>query len=50
VPRAYEKEGAYEGKTMIERGLHLLIVRKKGPTKVKMKAIDQQIFTCSANI
>ncbi len=29
--RAYEKDGAYRGKTIIERGLHLQKVRKKGP-------------------
>jgi hypothetical protein len=40
VPRPYEKEGAYEGKTMIERGIHIQKVREKGPTMVKMKAMD----------
>jgi hypothetical protein len=40
VPRAYEKEGAYERKTMIESCLHMQKVRKKGPMMVKMKAMD----------
>jgi hypothetical protein len=44
VPRAYEKEGAYEGKTMGERGLHMQKVREKGPTMVKMKAMDSKKF------
>jgi hypothetical protein len=30
VPRGYEKEGAYEGKTMIERGLHMQKNKGKG--------------------
>jgi hypothetical protein len=40
LPKAYEKEGAYEDKTMIEKGLHMQKVRKKGPPKIKMNDID----------
>jgi hypothetical protein len=42
MPRAYEDEGAYEGKKMIEKGPTTEKMRKKGPTKVKMKGINSQ--------
>ncbi len=35
---------------MIERGLQRKKMRKKGPTKVKMKGIDLQRNFCFANI
>jgi hypothetical protein len=44
VPRAYEDEGAYEGKKIIEGPYKGKKMRKKGPTKVKMKEIDPQNF------
>ncbi len=40
MPGAYEKEGVYEGKTMIENGLQIQKVRKKGPTKIKMNDME----------
>jgi hypothetical protein len=49
VPRAYEDEGVYEGKKIIERDQQREKMRKKGPTKVKIKGIDPQNFFCSAN-
>jgi hypothetical protein len=42
VPRAHEKEGAYKGTKMIRRDLLMQKVKEKGPTKVKMKAMDPQ--------
>jgi hypothetical protein len=41
VPRAYDDEGAYEGKNDRKGTYKEKKMRKKGPTKVKMKGIDQ---------
>jgi hypothetical protein len=44
VPRAYEEKGAYKSQNEEKGGLGKPKIREKGLTKVKMKAIDPQIF------
>ncbi len=50
MPRAYEDEGAYEGKKWYKGGLQRGKMRKKWPTKAKMKEIDPQKKFYSSNI
>ncbi len=42
MPRAYEDEGAYEGKKWLKGGLQKNKIRKKGHMKVKMKVKDPE--------
>jgi hypothetical protein len=44
VPRAYEEKGASESQNEEKWAYENKEMREKGPTKVKMKAIDPQTF------
>ena len=54
MPWAYEEKGAYRGHIVNKRGPSKFIIKvkmkKKGPTKHKIKPVNPYKIFCSANI